>query len=387
MRCVACDSTNIQLCLDLGNQPLANNYKKNKDDPEEEFPLGVNLCHDCQHLQLIHFVEPEKMFKNYLWVSGTSSHYRAYMRWFANHVASAAPKAKTVFDIGCNDGSQLDAFSEIGFETHGVDPAENLASMRNPSHKINIGFFDSNYSSDLKYDVITAANVFGHTRNPYEFLQTCKKITHDDSLIFIQTSQANMVINNEFDTIYHEHVSFFNCYSMKRLVERAGLVLRDVFKTNIHGTTYVFVLAKQGDPQKSVSELLDIENAAGLRDVNTYVKWSEECVKIKMKLQQRLANKRVIAYGAAAKGNTLLNFTKINPEVIVDDNPLKVGLYTPGIGAQVVSRDYLLDLPNDEGITFLPLAWNLFDEIKNKILEKRNNPLDEFVPAHIKFIN
>jgi SAM-dependent methyltransferase len=375
MSCVACGlDGHLEMCLDLGLQPLANKYRARPDDIEDEYQLGVKLCHKCHHLQLVHFVNPDEMFKNYIWVSGTSGHYKKYLKWFAETIRSRYPNAKNILDIGCNDGSQLDEFKALGFETFGVDPAVNLAVKSSLNHSIRVGYFDDTYPSH-KFDIITAANVFGHTRDPLNFLENAKRLTHDDSIIFIQTSQADMIINNEFDTIYHEHVSFFNCKSMKILVERAGLVLRDVFKTNIHGTTYVFVISKTGEFNLP---LMDSEMAMGLYSDECYVKWSRTCVEKASKLRAKLEGKRVIGYGAAAKGNTLLNFIKIKPEVIIDDNPLKIGLFTPGMGSEIVSSEYIKTL-GAEPVVFLILAWNLMDEIKTKILDIRSNPLDEFV--------
>ena len=375
--CVACGSGDIHLCLDLGLQPLANSYKTAPDDPENIYPLGVNLCHTCYHLQLVHFVNPDEMFKSYIWVSGTSDHYRQYLEWFAGYVQKCVPDAKNVLDIGCNDGSQLNAFKALGFETFGVDPAENLAALSSVNHDIHIGYFGENYKPAVKFDVVTAANVFGHSPDPLAFLETCKKITHDDSKIFIQTSQANMVINNEFDTIYHEHISFFNCNSMRALVKRAGLHLNNIFKTNIHGTTYVFVISHKASIEEPT--LFDTERALGLYSIPKYTEWAANCVAKADRLQKALSGKRVIAYGAAAKGNTVLNFLKVRPEVIVDDNPMKIGKFTPGMNAPVVASSYIATIPVDQPVVFLILAWNLIDEIKSKIIKNRNNPLDEFI--------
>jgi len=315
------------------------------------------------------------MFKNYIWVSGTSEHYKKYLDWFAEKVTQLAPAATNVLDIGCNDGSQLDAFKKRGLETFGVDPAENLAVESSKRHSIHVGFFDENFQPARKFDIVTAANVFGHVHDPLSFLLHAKSLTHSGSLIFIQTSQANMILNNEFDTIYHEHVSFFNCNSMKILVERAGLVLREVSKTPIHGTTYIFVLGHMGPSHLS---LLETEKALGMYYHEMYTKWSAECKEKARKLAERLHDKRVIGYGAAAKGNTVLNYIHIKPEVIIDDNPLKIGLFSPGMGSEIVSSSYIETL-GPGPVVFLILAWNLMDEIKNKILKMRNNPLDEFV--------
>jgi len=375
MNCLACGSDRLEKCLDLGLQPLANSYKVHPEDDEKKYPLGVNFCRECFHLQLFYFVNPDDMFKKYLWVSGTSEHYKKYLDWFSDKVIKIVPSANNVLDIGCNDGSQLDAFKKRGLDTFGVDPAENLALESSKRHNIHVGFFDEKYQPGQKFDIITAANVFGHTQDPLGFLRHAKSLTHSNSIIFIQTSQADMIVNNEFDTIYHEHVSFFNCNSMKILVERAGMTLRNVFKTNIHGTTYVFVISRGG---QTPLPLLEHEKAMGLYSVDYLHRWSLKCETNARNLAYKLYGKRVIGYGAAAKGNTVLNFINIKPEVIIDDNPLKIGLFAPGTGSKIVSSEYIMTLGSDP-VVFLILAWNLMDEIKNKILKLRNNPLDEFL--------
>jgi len=153
------------------------------------------------------------------------------------------------------------------------------------------------------------------------------------------------------------------------------MVLREVFKTNIHGTTYVFVISTDGPEQLP---LLEHEKSNGLYSAEYLHKWSLNCVSNARILANKLTGKRVIGYGAAAKGNTLLNFINIKPEVIIDDNPLKIGLFSPGTGAEIVSSEYIYTI-GSEPVVFLILAWNLMDEIKSKILKIRNNPLDVFI--------
>ena len=207
---------------------------------------------------------------------------------------------------------------------------------------------------------------------------------HDNSVLFIQTSQANMVLNNEFDTIYHEHLSFFNTKSMKTLVERCGLVLSDVFKTDIHGTSYVFVITKKDLGRNGVKEMLEFEEENGLYNILTYPEYALRCYKATYNLKNKLQQLKeegylLIGYGAAAKGNTLLNFGKIDLDFIIDDNPLKQGLFTPGRNIEIISSDCLSDFHKDKKIAFIPLAWNFFKEIKSRIEAKRNNKDDLFI--------
>jgi len=376
-RCLACDSETLSKCLDLGNQPLANNFTDTPAD-QERYPLGVVLCNKCNHLQLTYFVNPDLIFKNYLYVSGTSETYLSYMKWFADY--TNAKPYEYVLDIGCNDGSQLDVFKQKGCYTFGVDPATNLYEISSKKHKVFIGYFDENLELPVHFNVITAQNVFAHNRAPLEFLKKCKTLAHDNnSRIYIQTSQADMIINNEFDTIYHEHINFFNVISFKLLAERSGLVLLDVIKTFIHGTSYIFTLGISGEPSVNVMSEIRSEISNGLYSFNTYSKWADRIHSSKIVLKNLLSHKYIIAYGACAKGMTLLNFIDIVPDVIIDDNHLKQGKYSPGIKTKIVSPDFLTSVSLEKSITFLPLAWNLFSEIKNKIIKLRNTSIDEFI--------
>ncbi len=373
--CLACGSWSMRSCLDLGVQPPANEFKNSETENETVYPLGVDLCKNCHHLQLNYFIDPDLMFKNYLYVSGTSDTYREYLTWFANKVGKAGDR---VLDIGCNDGTQLDMFKAIGCETWGVDPAENLWPVSSVKHNVTLGYFDDNYEPGVMFDVMNAQNVFAHNRNPLGFLVRARRFMHTETRMYIQTSQADMVANGEFDTIYHEHINFFNVLSFKKLAERAGLVLLDVIKTKIHGTSYMFVVGLYGEPDPRVECEMEREEAAGLHTAATYNTWAANCHAFSVKVRADLAGKYVVAYGAAAKGNTMLNFLKFKPQVIIDDNPLKQGKFSPGIRAPVMGSEYLKSLAPEQPVVFLPLAWNLFDEIKNKILNIRNNPIDSF---------
>jgi hypothetical protein len=193
-----------------------------------------------------------------------------------------------------------------------------------------------------------------------------------------------MVPNDEFDTIYHEHVNFYNINSMRELCRRAGYNLVDVQKTPIHGTSYVFVLGINQSKPSRVQNQIDMEQAIGLLDINTYRKWSEtvctniQSLRIKCELYRKNGYK-LVGYGAAAKGNTLLNFAKFDLDAIIDDNPLKQNLYSPGSHIPVVGIDYLDSIPKDQPVLFVPLAWNFFNEIKRRVLARRDLEIDQFI--------
>lgn len=385
--CLCCGHDKLMQVLDLNNQPLANSFKLNADDTEDVFPLKLNLCTNCTHLQLSHAVNPDLLFKHYLYVSGTSKTLKDYFDWFALFTAQYfTTPPKSALDIACNDGTQLDSFKSLELTTYGIDPAENLFALSSKNHNVICDYFNESHVEELKakrLDIINAQNVFAHINNPGEFLQTCKEIMHDDSVLFIQTSQADMVRNNEFDTIYHEHLSFFNASSMRALATRAGLNLIDITKTPIHGNSYVFVFSKTALPSANVQKVLSDEREANLQRISTYTEYAVKCCDAVRNLKAEIKNYRgdgyvIAGYGAAAKGNTLLNFGDIQLDFIIDDNPLKQGMFTPGTSIPIVSIDILREV-EDMQVVFIPLAWNFFTEIKSNIKKVRDKEGDVFL--------
>jgi 2-polyprenyl-3-methyl-5-hydroxy-6-metoxy-1,4-benzoquinol methylase len=386
-QCLARGSDNIHTALDLGQQPLANSYKDTANESESLYPLGVRLCKECYHLQLSHTVDPAIIYKNYLYATGTNQTIKDYSKWFAEFCLESCTHVKTVLDIGCNDGTQLDYFKALGVDTYGIDPAENLYPRSSVNHTITCDFFGPGAVAELKkvdYDIIVAQNVCAHNPNPYSFITSCAELMNNNTVLFIQTSQADMVLHNEFDTIYHEHINFFNANSMKQLAQRAGLNLVDVIKTPIHGNSYIFVLSQAAANQKRVENIIALEASYGLLDKNTYTRW-EATIRSNMDQliqtvnQYRYLDYTLIGYGAAAKGNTLLNFGNIKLDFIIDDNPLKQGKFTPGTGCAIVSIDHLNTFNSDSKLLFVPLAWNFFKEIKSKIQTARTNSNDRFL--------
>jgi 2-polyprenyl-3-methyl-5-hydroxy-6-metoxy-1,4-benzoquinol methylase len=335
---------------------------------------------------LTHAVNPELIYKHYLYVSGTSATLREYSAWYAWFVREQFGHwPTTVLDIGCNDGSQLDAFRQAQFQTWGVDPAENLYPISSANHRVVCGFWNAETAKQLgqeSFDAITSQNAFSHIPDPLSYLKLAAEYLRPDGRLFISTSQADMVANGEFDTIYHEHISYYNAESMRRLAERAGLYLIDVVKTPIHGTSYIFVLARQPRNEYRIKNILASESR--LHQPETYNTWSTNVKDLLTRLKEQIDEYRgfgytVIGYGAAAKGMTLINASGIHLDVVIDDNPLKQGLYCPGTEIPVVSSDYIQQIPADQKVIFVPLAWNFYAEIVNKIKAIRNQPTDGFM--------
>lgn len=373
--CLCCGGKNISNILDLKEQPLANSYLKSIDESEDYYPLGVNYCNDCTHLQLTHAVNPDLLFKNYLYVSGTTKTLRDYFDNFVDITLDYFDKKSNlnVLDIACNDGSQLDSYKKRNFNTYGVDPAENLYELSSKNHNIVCDYFTEDSVSKLsssEFDIIVAQNVFAHNTYPNYFLTVCKEHLSETGKIFIQTSQADMVKYGQFDTIYHEHISFFNVTSMAALVKQSGLYLQDVLKTSIHGTSYVFVLSKN-PTDDNATQLIENDFAHDRMAIDNFAHMAKSVV---VNLKNELDKHRdsvIIGYGAAAKGNTLLNFGEIDLDYIVDDNPLKQKLFTPGRKIKIISIDDVNNLVGSKSIVWVPLSWNFFDEIKNRVKAKR----------------
>jgi SAM-dependent methyltransferase len=324
------------------------------------------------------------MFKDYAYVSGTAKTQLEYFDWFAEFAKEKfGTMPSTVLDIGCNDGSQLNAFQDRGAETYGVDPAENLFDTSSKRHKVVCGYFTGKEWAG-KFDVITCQNAFAHNFNQLELLQNISRNMHNESLLFATTSQCDMILNGEFDTIYHEHLSFYNIKSIDALCKRAGLNLIDVVKSPVHGMSYIFIISKYMRAPKTIQNLIDLETKKGLYDNRTYETYAKKCQEVAVYFSGVIKRYReqgipVVGFGAPAKGNTLMNFAGIGPDFTIDENPLKQGLYCPGVNVPIYGIEKLKELDPTKPVCFIPLAWNFYDEIVKKIKANRQESNDIYV--------
>jgi SAM-dependent methyltransferase len=385
--CCACGSEDLRVALDLGQQPLANSYLKSPIEPETAFPLTAMVCTECCHVQLSHAIHPDLMFKNYLYVSGTTDTLKKNMLWFTEFVQEYTNRNYgNVLDIGCNDGTQLDFFKEKGWKTYGIDPAENIVPTAvEKGHDVACGYFTAEVVPTLrsfKPDVIVAQNVVAHNYDALRFLENVRDVMHKDTVFFMQISQVDMIRNNEFDTCYHEHINFFNVQSLSKIAERAGLFIQDIVKQPIHGNSYIVIMSTSyGNPYR-IENLIALDRADGMYDLSTYERWGTNARRLMDELNATVANYRsqgfkVVGYGAAAKGMVVTNFAELDLDFIIDDNPLKQGRYTPGRHTPIVSIDELQKYENVP-LVFVPLAWNFFDEIQRRVQAVRANP-DHFI--------
>ena len=375
--CLACASSGLIQVLDLGSQPLANSYRNANDDSNEEtFPLNLLVCQQCFHAQISVAVDPSILYEEYSYVSGTTATLKSYFKEFAEEISQRGDKI-TVLDIAANDGSFVKALIDVGLTACGIDPAKNLVEKAlDEGLPLYLGFWSSSFANEFNqsFDVITAMNVLAHVGDPVDFLIGCRMALKPGGSIFIQTSQALMINRGEFDTIYHEHHSFFNTGSLQRLAERANLHVVDGRYVDVHGTSYRWEL--KHEPTFKPLILLEDEISRGMTSMETFLRFAEiaehrarETASIVDR--QRAMGFTICSYGAAAKAHTFFNFAKIKPDIVVDDNPLKQGYRSPGSGVIIQHPDDLREI--EESIQFIISAWNFAKEVKGNIIRIRSN--------------
>jgi SAM-dependent methyltransferase len=389
-RCVACDSSELFEVLNLGNQPLANDYLE-VPISHELFPLVLNGCSECFHMQLSVAVDPARLFKNYAYVSGTSKTLLNYFKWLRDRILENFEKPGKILDIGSNDGTFLSTFNNSGWQKIGVDPASNLVPLALNNGVVTLPTFfnlDTSYLLASDFDVIVAMNVFAHTSEPIEILNGIKRALSPNGTAYIQTSQANILKFSQFDTVYHEHISFFNVKSMKRLLSRAGLALRDVEIVPVHGDSYLWVISHEGGVSSKTRREIE-EETDGLFEIDSYRDFKNEALAQIGKVKAAISDHaemgfEIASYGAAAKGNTFLNFGKINLDFIFDDTPLKIGRFAPAGHCKVSEPSTMKQI--ESPILFVIPAWNFKSEILANISRIREDRFgDKFLVYYPEF--
>ena len=388
-RCIVCDMETVEQFLDLGATALANKFLSEEElsAPELHYPLRVGFCHTCGHVQLTEIVPPSTMFEEYLYMSSASDTLKAHFYDLSDLLVQRyhLGEADLVIDIGCNDGTLLHGFKRHGVQTLGVDPAENLAQL---TYEMGIGrytgFFNAKTAKHIvsewgQASLITATNTFPHIPDLPDFIAGIHTTLAPGGVFVIEMHYlVDLLDQGAFDTIYHEHVSYWALKPLVYLFEKHGMQVVHAERVPLHhGQLRVFVQRRgEGDVQLSVEWLLDLERTQGLGQFMTYQQFALKTQQIKRDVHRTIAQlreqgKRVVGYGAPAKGNTLLSFLEIGPEIleyIVDRSPLKQGLYTPGMHIPVVPPERLLaDRPD----YVLLLAWNFTDEILEQQAEYR----------------
>ena len=385
-KCRICSSNNLKMILDLGEQPPSNSFiDKNKlNSLESKFPLRLFWCKDCYLVQLLDIVDKEYLFKNYFYMTSASKPIVEHFKKYAQDVFQEFLQKDDSFvvEIGSNDGSLLKEFKKLGASILGIEPATNLSELANQSNITTKNtFFSSQVSKEIiksrHASVVIANNVIAHIEDLQDLMSGIKTLIGNHGVFIFEVPYlVDLIKNLEFDTVYHEHLSYFSILPLLKLVKQFGLEIFDIRKQSVHGGTLRIFVSKQNnfEVSSSIDDFINSEYELGLDKNLIYDSFSEKIKKLKIQLKELLVelkkeNKSLFGYGASAKGNVLLNYCKIDNTIldfIIDTTPIKQGKYTPGTHIPVYSPDKILD--EGDGSIALLLAWNY----KSQILAKEN---------------
>jgi SAM-dependent methyltransferase len=377
--CRACGGERLRLFLSLGLQPLANSFLRSPAEFASEgfYPLDVYFCEDCSLAQLLDVIDPEVLFRDYIYVTGTSETMATHNRQYAATVAEllGLGASDLVVEAASNDGSLLGQFQKMGIRTLGVEPARNLAEVaRANGIDTEEWFFGSASAQRLREEhgpakAVIANNVLAHVDDTRDFLSGARRLLAEGGLAIFEVPYLGELLNRlEYDTIYHEHLCYFSVMALRRLCEAAELKIARIDRVSVHGGSLRVYAGTGSEHCAAVTDWERKERELGFDSLSTYEAFARAVENHRRLLrdflcERRLRGRTLAAYGAPAKGNTLLNYCGIDANIIpytVDRNARKVGMYTPGTHLPVRPVSALLDQRPDE---VLILAWNFSQEI------------------------
>jgi len=379
-KCRACLGEKLTKFLDLGMHPPSDAFLKEEQMGKEEatFPLDVYFCEECSLMQIGYVVPPELMYnKDYVYVTGVS---KVMTKHFGEVAVDAMEKFGSegclVVEMGSNDGTMLKKFKECGAKVVGVDSSKATESaIRNGIDTV-VDLFCERTATKVaeekgKARIVIGANVFAHIDDWDDVLRGVDKLLEDDGVVIFEFPYVMHTLKKiAFDQIYHEHLSYPSLKSLSFLFKRFNMELFDAIESPVH-TGSIRVFAKRNGAKwpvtENVARLLQLEEENGLHSLARYQEFAKEVEAYKEAFVALLKDlkqqgKKIIGNGAAAKGNTLLNYCKISPEImdlIVDPNPIKFGMFTPGMHIPVFSLDKVDEVKPDYMVI---LPWN-FQEV------------------------
>ena len=388
--CRLCNSKNLKKVFDLGRTPLANSYLKIEISKKlRKYPLKLNYCNNCGHLQLTHSIKPSKMFSNYLYKTNTSKKNFLHFKSYANEIKKMFKNRNTkILDIASNDGTFLNFFEKKKFFRLGIDPAKNLKKLSLKKGITQIDdFFTKKKSENIKkkygkFDIITANHVCAHVEDLNDFFSGVQNLLKDKGLFVFEISyRASVLKKNTFDTIYHEHLDYHALYPILKFVKKFNLNVVNFKTPDAQGGSLRVYASKNKNSknQKSIKkQILKEKKQLNLFNVSTYKKFEKKIINCKNKLNSLIQNcinnnMSIAGYGAAAKTTTFLNYFKIsekNIKFIFDDNKLKQGLCIPGTKIKILDP---LNMNKKNIDVLIIFAWNYAELIiaKNKKFKKK----------------
>jgi SAM-dependent methyltransferase len=386
-RCRVCGSKDLTLVLDLGKTPLANSYLTRPTDPEKWFPLRLLFCNGCALVQLSHVVNPDLLFRKYAYRSSASETMPSHFRELAGFIKSNFLKSSKdlVVEIGSNDGTLLRAFKEIGTSVLGIDPAENLASIANERGLGTLPeFFNSEVAQRIRETkgparAIIGNNVFAHVDDLRDLMEAVALLLDDEGVFSIEVPYVGDLNQNvEYDTIYHEHLSYFSVHPIARIFSDFGLSVTNVTRLDVHGGSIRVIGKKKRDRGKV--PFIEFEKRCGLDRLEIFQSLAHRVEYQRDSLMQTLRGlksngNKIIGYGAPAKGNTLLNFCGIGTDLldyVIDTTPEKIGKFTPGTHIPIYETERFRRDPPPYALL---LAWNY----EKEVIIKETNYSGQFI--------
>ena len=381
-KCRLCNSKNLRLFLDLGHHPPSDQFI-NEDKINKSiiyYPLKVLSCINCGFKQLNYVVDPKILYQDdYPYESSLTRDGNKHFREFAHSCKRrfSLNKNDTVLDIGSNVGNLLSHFKNIGINILGVDPAKNICKIANSRGIKTINsFFNQKICKEIikkhrQIKIITGSNVFAHIDDLENFFKCFKILAKKNGVLIIEVPYfLNLIKNLEYDTIYHEHLSYITLIPLIRYLKKKNLEIFDVEEKDIHGGSIrIFISNKNKFKKtKNLKKILVKEKKAKLNDMKNLINFSKNVKKNRLELLNLLVklkskNKKIILLSAPAKGMTLLNYCKIDKDLVefaTEKSRLKIGRYTPGTNVKVFSDKEILKKRPDYALV---LAWNFYKEI------------------------